>query len=841
MGGGPQPVTFDGSLSTLSVDSMVEIKHEPPNSPGVLSPSTPDDSKYRLIYSKSKVYVNPTAYARDNIPGFVTLVKREAVNPIYLLAWIPESLLNEKGKSEWDKFTKIEESTGVDDEDEDAVLIDLPTRPESYAFSVPITSMYSLIVHPPSLSSWYGSISINLINGSTLPTLYFHDDESRSFTVSAKSPTENQPSTSSYPPPPSDATPTPKTGVSWGGEDLLGRLRHYANVMRSNLEPTLYLVDPSREDMEIHSTQLFSDTAVDDILTQSSYANSHSPVPAHRRPRPVSSAPNSYSARSSILHRSLPSPTSPTAASSQARMALLQSFSHITRHAAHAAQQILSHPLAKPIVPHLPDPVKSLVNANGEWEWGSWVEKGGVGEFESARVYLARWARIVAEEGERARRREAQTLSSSSEMEEESSDLGVFELLHSTANLPVPRSSRDPKHPVDETMWRSWFDEEGRPNVRIEGMKREVFRRGIDAKGTLRKEIWPFLLGVYQWDATDAERKQRWDARRAQYHSIKDEWWGVPEVFDRADVIEERHRIDVDCRRTDRTQPLFAGAAKTPTDEKTEDEKGIHMRYSTISPQMCDIGAQAPTNEHIERLGAILLTYNFYEKELGYVQGMSDLCAPVYVVMEGDEELTFWCFVEIMNRMKDNFLRDQSGMRKQLSTLQQLISVMDPELYRHFEKTDALNLFFCFRWILIHFKREFSFEDVLRLWEVLWTDYYSNNFVLFVALAVLESHRDVILRYLVEFDEILKYCNELSMTIELDSTLAQAEVLFLSYAQLVADMDRRAAEDKARSSSAVRRRNAAHHGTRDEKPEVKPAPKLPVLSDDLRGLLIAGR
>lgn len=35
----------------------------------------------------------------------------------------------------------------------------------------------------------------------------------------------------------------------------------------------------------------------------------------------------------------------------------------------------------------------------------------------------------------------------------------------------------------------------------------------------------------------------------------------------------------------------------------------------------------------------------------GYVQGMSDLCAPVYVVMGGDEEMTFWCFVEIMDRM----------------------------------------------------------------------------------------------------------------------------------------------------------------------------------------------
>jgi len=34
----------------------------------------------------------------------------------------------------------------------------------------------------------------------------------------------------------------------------------------------------------------------------------------------------------------------------------------------------------------------------------------------------------------------------------------------------------------------------------------------------------------------------------------------------------------------------------------------------------------------------------------GYVQGMSDLCAPLYVVMGSDEELTFWCFVEVMNR-----------------------------------------------------------------------------------------------------------------------------------------------------------------------------------------------
>lgn len=317
--------------------------------------------------------------------------------------------------------------------------------------------------------------------------------------------------TTSYPPP---APHMPQSVNSWGGEDLLSRLRSYSHVLRSTLDPFLFLIDPSRADVEAHSTQIFSDDAVDDILAQSSFANSHSPVPAHRRPCPITkSPPNPYSHRSSILHRSLSSPPSSPFPSSQARLALLQSFSNITRATRHAAQNILSHPLAKPIVPHLPDPVRSLVNASGEWQWGSWVEKGGVGEFESARVYLARWARIVAEEGERARRREAQTLPSTSTAQETSS-LGIFELLHSAANLPTPKSSRDPEHPVDEVMWAKWFAEDGRPKVRIEEMKREVFRRGISAKGKLRQTIWPFILGVYEWDVTRPERLRKWEMKR---------------------------------------------------------------------------------------------------------------------------------------------------------------------------------------------------------------------------------------------------------------------------------------------------------------------------------------
>lgn len=263
------------------------------------------------------------------------------------------------------------------------VLVDPPTpQGESYAFSVSVTSIYSLTVTPPTFSSWHGSISFNLVNGSTLPTIYFHDDESKSFQEEQR------------------ASPN---APSWGGERLLQRLRSYCHLLRSSLQPNLFLVDPSRLDIEAHSTPLFDDEAVDDIFSHTHFS---SPIPPLRRPgaaaasaqpRYPPSAPVDAERRTSVLHQTLPSASSSRGSQSSARNAIMQSFGQLTRATRFAAQNILSHPLAKPIVPHLPDPVRSLVHAPGEWT--SWVEKGGVGEFESARVYLAKWARVCSNDG----------------------------------------------------------------------------------------------------------------------------------------------------------------------------------------------------------------------------------------------------------------------------------------------------------------------------------------------------------------------------------------------------------------------------------------------------------
>ena len=147
------------------------------------------------------------------------------------------------------------------------VPIDSHATP-AYAFSVPIDSIHSVILTPPTLSSWYGTVVINVYCGPTLPKLYFHDDESRSTQFSRESREVRlaQNRLSSLP-------------ASWGGEALLTQLRRFADVCQSTRQHGLFLINPSKDEREEHLTPIFSDDALE--------------------------APNSPPKRNSILHQSL--------------------------------------------------------------------------------------------------------------------------------------------------------------------------------------------------------------------------------------------------------------------------------------------------------------------------------------------------------------------------------------------------------------------------------------------------------------------------------------------------------------------------------------------------------
>nr|XP_054361421.1 TBC1 domain family member 15 [Mirounga angustirostris] len=174
----------------------------------------------------------------------------------------------------------------------------------------------------------------------------------------------------------------------------------------------------------------------------------------------------------------------------------------------------------------------------------------------------------------------------------------------------------------------------------------------------------------------------------------------------------------------------------------------------------------------------ILMTYCMYDFDLGYVQGMSDLLSPLLYVMENEVD-AFWCFASYMDQMHQNFEEQMQGMKTQLIQLSTLLRLLDSGFCSYLESQDSGYLYFCFRWLLIRFKREFSFLDILRLWEVMWTELPCKNFHLLLCCAILESEKQQIMEKHYGFNEILKHINELSMKIDVEDVLCKAEAISL--------------------------------------------------------------
>lgn len=338
---------------------------------------------------------------------------------------------------------------------------------------------------------------------------------------------------------------------------------------------------------------------------------------------------------------------------------------------------------------------------------------------------------------------------------EASTNLGVFELIEGGAAAVMGTAAYARPPPLSLAELNTFFDAEGRL-TNLAAFKQRVHRGGVEPEA--RPEAWKLLLGLHAPGSTRAERQAEVERRRQAYQQLRSQWRGMSETQQArcSKWRERRTRIEKDVRRTDCSHRFFA---------RERSQAHTMLRH-------------------------VLLTYERYNQDLGYVQGMSDLASPCLYVMRsavaeggqlanrealGVEAEAFWCFAALMERMESNFSSDSRAMHAQLLALRSLVQLLDPPLFAHLEAHDCLSFFFCYRWLLIDFKREFAFDEVLRLWEALWAGVPGLN--LFVVVAVLEHHRRRILSEVFEFDAMLKFCVELSGRLRLEPLLRDAEVL----------------------------------------------------------------
>ncbi|CDS41098.2 small g protein signaling modulator 1 [Echinococcus multilocularis] len=101
-------------------------------------------------------------------------------------------------------------------------------------------------------------------------------------------------------------------------------------------------------------------------------------------------------------------------------------------------------------------------------------------------------------------------------------------------------------------------------------------------------------------------------------------------------------------------------------------------------------------------------------------------------------------------------------INQQFGSLRSLIEVLDPVLAEHMHLSEDNSHLYFYRWLLLDFKREFKYADVFLAWETIWTSYrlVCPDFEIFIAFALIQYYRDIIIFYCFDYTDIIRFYNE---------------------------------------------------------------------------------
>ncbi|CAF0919945.1 unnamed protein product [Brachionus calyciflorus] len=204
------------------------------------------------------------------------------------------------------------------------------------------------------------------------------------------------------------------------------------------------------------------------------------------------------------------------------------------------------------------------------------------------------------------------------------------------------------------------------------------------------------------------------------------------------------------CSKTSKTSLRSIGSSKqnslkrTLSNQELIETFALNMHRIDKDVTRCDRNYYYFTSdENLQKLKNIMYSYVWENLNIGYIQGMCDL---------------------LMKRMSSNFPHG-TAMDQHFSNMKTLIQILDTDLFEHMHnRGDYTHFYFSYRWFLLDFKRELVYDDVFSVWETIWAAKYVNSayFHLFIALALVETYRDIIIENNMDFTDIIKFFNEMA-------------------------------------------------------------------------------
>uniref|UniRef100_A0A8V1ADS4 Small G protein signaling modulator 2 n=1 Tax=Gallus gallus TaxID=9031 RepID=A0A8V1ADS4_CHICK len=185
------------------------------------------------------------------------------------------------------------------------------------------------------------------------------------------------------------------------------------------------------------------------------------------------------------------------------------------------------------------------------------------------------------------------------------------------------------------------------------------------------------------------------------------------------------------CSQVDYLMDVASVCAASYTIELL-DTVALNLHRIDKDVQRCDRNYWYFTADNLEKLRNVMCSYVWEHLEVGYVQGMCDLLAPLMVILDNDQ-LAYSCFSHLMKRMSQNF-PNGGAMDTHFANMRSLIQILDSELFELMHQNgDYTHFYFCYRWFLLDFKR-----------------------------ALVEVYREIIRDNNMDFTDIIKFFNEMA-------------------------------------------------------------------------------
>ena len=293
-------------------------------------------------------------------------------------------------------------------------------------------------------------------------------------------------------------------------------------------------------------------------------------------------------------------------------------------------------------------------------------------------------------------------------------------------------------------------------------IKESSFNGLPDDLPILRAFIWKLLLNYLPEDPKKWE--ETLNQKRAIYNNYKKfskeklDLEIKEKNYKSKDVLEQ---IIKDVYRTNTQISFFY----EPTNKNLKDKKSqenflklFEKRKACTFNEIEEIYYDNEENEiHADVLRRILFIYTILCPDISYHQGMNELLAPIYYCYSYDKTYTdeteedieadsFWSFHYLMSKVSLSFVsaRDK-GLDAKSYIFEKCLEFVDNDIYQKLQTLNIRSEYYCYRWFILLFSQEFEINDVLKLWDIIFSKEDIYYFVIYIGIAILIMKKDIIM------------------------------------------------------------------------------------------------